>query len=180
MPRRYTRFAFEPPIYTFRVRILGGFYAPANGRDIWREIEIAANQPLSVLGEAIPLAFDFSDPHLWSFFLSGKAWDEQTEYGMRLPYGENPPHDAGATPIRDLPLPGTTGKKEFLFYFDYGDGWEFGVKLVRTSQEMASGEMYPRIATRQGESPPQYPPLDDEDGDDWGDFTIIVPGRADT
>src|SRR5215510_5460634 len=70
----------EPPIYTFRVRILGGFFAPEDARSVWREIEVAANQTLADLGEAIPLAFDFDDPHLWSFFLSGQAWDEATEY----------------------------------------------------------------------------------------------------
>src|ERR671934_3080427 len=76
------RFVPEPPIYTFRVRILGGFYAPRNARDIWREIEVAANQTLAELGHAIPLAFDFDDPHLWSFFLSGKAWDRASEYAL--------------------------------------------------------------------------------------------------
>ena len=68
MPRRRQP---EPPIYTFRVRIRGGYYAPAGEAAVWREIEIAANQTLADLGNAIPLAFDFDDPHLWSFFFSG-------------------------------------------------------------------------------------------------------------
>ncbi len=51
---------------------------------------MAANQTLADLGEAIPLAFDFTDPHLWSFFLGGKAWDAATEYarqGRADPFG---------------------------------------------------------------------------------------------
>ena len=61
MPRRTPP---EPPIYTFRVRILGGYYAPPGKTAVWREIEIAANQTLADLGNAIPRAFDFDDPHL--------------------------------------------------------------------------------------------------------------------
>jgi hypothetical protein len=45
----------------FRVRILGGFYAPSGGPSIWREIELAADQTLGELGEAIPAAFGFDD-----------------------------------------------------------------------------------------------------------------------
>src|SRR5215210_510491 len=132
----------EPPLYTFRVRILGGFYAPENARDIWREIEIAANQTLGDLGEAIPLAFDFDDPHLWSFFLSGKRWDRASEYALAAEpdlFGGPPPRAAERARIRDVPFPGTTGKREFLFLFDYGDEWHFGVKLLRTSNVVAPG-----------------------------------------
>ena len=78
MPR--PRSTLKPPTYTFRVRILGGGYAPPNAPQIWREIELASNQTLAGLGEAIPEAFDFDDPHLWAFFLSGKPWDHATEY----------------------------------------------------------------------------------------------------
>jgi hypothetical protein len=65
-----TRSSVTPATYTFRVRILGGVYAPPDGRQIWRELELTGDQTLGDLGEAIPLAFGFDDPHLWSFFLS--------------------------------------------------------------------------------------------------------------
>ena len=113
-----------------------------------------------------------------AFFLSGRAWDETTEYGMKLPYGESPPNDAAKTLIRDLPLPGTTGKKEFLFLFDFGDNWEFGVKLMRTSQELHPTEAYPRIANSKGEAPPQYPELDD--WDEEVEFEVSADGDPDT
>ncbi len=64
------------------MRILGGFYAPPGSQLIWREIALAANQTLDKLAEAIPLAFDFDDPHMWSFFLSGKPWDTASEYTL--------------------------------------------------------------------------------------------------
>src|SRR3712207_3504707 len=105
MARR--RFKPEPPIYRFRVRILGGFYAPEDCRSISREIEVAANQTLADLGEAIPLAFDFTDPHMWSFFLSVKAWDKKTEYAIEPgddPFaGLLPPGPAEQTPLKVPP-----------------------------------------------------------------------------
>ena len=74
------RSSVTPATHTFRMRILGGVYAPIDGRQIWRELELTGDQTLGDLGEAIPLAFGFDDPHLWSFFLSGKPWDDATEY----------------------------------------------------------------------------------------------------
>jgi hypothetical protein len=164
MPRRRQP---EPPIYTFRVRILGGYYAPSTATAVWRDIEVAANQTLVDLGNAIPEAFDFDDPHLWSFFLSGKAWDRATEYALHSEpnlLGGDRPRAAGRVQIREVPLPGATGKKEFLFLFDYGDEWHFGVKLQRVTEQVESGAQYPRVVASQGEAPPQYPdPEDDED-----------------
>lgn len=158
----------EPPIYTFRVRILGGFYAPAKSTAIWRVLEVAANQTLVDLGNAIPLAFEFTDAHLWSFFLSGKAWDRATEYALHSAtdlLGGPRPRAASRVPIRDVPLPGVAGKKEFLFLFDYGDEWHFSVKLVRLSEQVHPGVRYPRVVDSQGKAPPQYPTPED----DWDD-----------
>jgi len=171
MPR--TRRQVEPPIHTFRVRILGGFLAPEDAaRTVWREIEVAANQTLADLGEAIPLAFDFDDPHLWSFFLNGRAWDPTSEYALDSqpdPFGGGRARAARRVPIREVPLPGASGKKEFLFLFDYGDEWHFGVKLVRLSLTVQPGARYPRVVAQQGTAPPQYPDLEEEKGEEEED-----------
>jgi hypothetical protein len=152
MPRRRQP---ELPVYTFRVRILGGYYAPAGTAEVWREIELAANQTLADLGNAIPLAFDFDDPHLWSFFLSGKAWDRATEYALHSEanlLGGACPRAAGRIRIHEVSFPGATGKKEFLFLFDYGDEWHFGVKLRHVTEQVESGAQYPRVVASQGEA----------------------------
>jgi hypothetical protein len=102
---------------------------PPDGGQIWRELELTGGQTLGDLGEAIPLAFGFDDPHLWSFFLSGKPWDGATEHARSpSPSDDRPALAADRLHIRDA-LAG----KEFLFLFDYGDEWHFGVRLVRTS-----------------------------------------------
>ena len=54
----------------------------------WRKIEIRDNQTLHGLHLAIQDAFEFDNDHLYSFFMSGKAWDRRTEY--RPPEGYHP------------------------------------------------------------------------------------------
>lgn len=161
-----SRFKPEPPIYRFRVRILGGVYAPVDAHEVWREIEVAANQTLADLGQAIPLAFGFDDPHLWAFFLSGKPWDKKTEYGLiaddASPYAA-PNGKATHTLIRDVPYPGRQREREFLFLFDFGDEWHFGVMLVDTTTAIKPGVTYPRVSATQGYAPSQYPDLDEDE-----------------
>jgi hypothetical protein len=169
MPR--ARVTPEPPIYTFRVRIRGGFFAPSDAESVWRELEVAANQTLADLGNAIPEAFGFTDPHLWSFFLSGKPWDGTSEYarqGRTDPLsGARVPSAAGVR-IDQVPFPGRDGTQEFLFLFDYGDEWHFGVQLLGTSPTVLPGVRYPRVVASAGQAPRQYPDAEELD-DDWLD-----------
>lgn len=67
--------------YTFHVSL------PGFGR-VWRKIEITAEQTLEDLHFAIQQAYDWDADHLYSFFMSGKAWDQETEY--LLPEGVSP------------------------------------------------------------------------------------------
>ena len=67
--------------YIFHVSI------PGTGR-VWRKIEIGADQTLEQLHIAIQGAFGFGRGHLYSFFMSGRAWDKSTEYC--LPEGHSP------------------------------------------------------------------------------------------
>jgi len=162
-----------PPIITFRVRLPGFVDEDGTKVDaVWREIEVAANQTLADLGEAIPLAFGFTDPHLWSFFLSGKAWDRRTQYALDSspgPFGELGLPAARRALIGAVPFPGVRGTKEFLFLFDYGDEWHFWVKLVRTSDVVAPDVAYPRVVAKHGKAPPQYEGMEDEEEDDDDD-----------
>ena len=67
--------------YTFHVSL------PSTGR-AWRKIEMRADQTLEDLHFAIQDAYDWDADHLYSFFMSGKAWDTSTEYC--LPEGCDP------------------------------------------------------------------------------------------
>src|SRR5947209_2666104 len=115
------RSTVKPSTYIFRVRLLGGGYSPPKARQIWREIELVGTQTLADLGFAIPEAFDFDDPHLWAFFLSGKPWDRATEYTpepeptfaeqiLGKVVGERPP----ARPAEQFPIREAPAGSEFL------------------------------------------------------------------
>ncbi len=70
--------------YTFHVSL------PGTGRT-WRKIELRADQTLEDLHFAIQRAYKWSADHLYSFFMSGKAWDSSTEYALPegyAPWGE--------------------------------------------------------------------------------------------
>lgn len=61
--------------YTFKV------WLPPE-KSIFRKIEIRADHTLLTLHRAIQEAFDFDDDHLFSFYMSGRAWDRSTEYSL--------------------------------------------------------------------------------------------------
>ncbi|HEU5330964.1 MAG TPA: hypothetical protein VFU78_22915 [Thermomicrobiales bacterium] len=163
MPRKRA-FKPEPPIHRFHVRLLGGPPAGEIG-DVWRDIELAANQTLLDLGWAIPPAFDFDDDHLWAFYLSGQPFDSKTEYALSAepnPFTGEAPKRAEDHTLRGVHFP----RHEFLYIFDFGDEWHFGVQLADKSNDLTPGAAYPRVAASHGKPPPQYPDWDEEEWDD--------------
>lgn len=121
-------------------------------KDVWRRIEMRGDQTLDDLHEAIQEAFNWDNSHLYSFFLSGKAWDSKTEYAS--PYADQGRH-ADAYRLEHLPL--KRGQK-LLYLFDYGDELEHIVKLEAVLPGVVEKrKKYPRITERQGRSVPQYP-----------------------
>ena len=120
--------------------------------DIWRIIEIKGNQMLSSLHKAIFKAFDRFDEHLYSFFMSGKPYDKESEYIS--PYPEAPKSSKLATRIRIDTLFGRDGQN-FLYLFDYGDEWWHEVEFIGISNKAARGN-HPRVVKKHGKSPPQY------------------------
>ena len=47
------------------------------------------------------------------------------------------------------------------FLYDYGDEWIFRVEVIETGKA-EPGAAYPRIVSKIGTAPPQYPQIDDE------------------
>ncbi len=69
--------------YVFHVSL------PGYGR-VWRKIELSSSATLEELHMAIQHAFAFQNDHLYSFFMSGNAWDSATEYALpddTMPFG---------------------------------------------------------------------------------------------
>ena len=102
------------------------------------------------------------------FFLSGKPWDTASEYTLypeRDVFSGQQARDASRAHIRNVPLPGKTGKKEFLFLFDYGDEWHFGVKLLREIPTVRSSGALSTGGRQRGRQPRHSIPTyaDDEE-----------------
>ena len=125
--------------------------------DVWFLIELRREDTLQDLHRAIQRATDFDDDHLYSFYLSGRAWDTETEYA---------PREAGhstRTRIGDVPL---RLKQHFLYLFDYGDEHTFDVQLIEASDTVAATQT-PRVIEQHGTMPPQYGDWDEDEEDDW-------------
>ena len=144
----------EAQTYRFKVSYRGA-------DDVWFLIETSAKHTLDDLHSAIIDAADFDDDHLHAFYLSGRAWDKETEYG------HEDARYSSAISIRKLAL---RLKQRILYIFDFGDQHEFDVQLIETSSEPPREMLArPRVIEQHGEMPPQYPDWDDEseDEEDW-------------
>jgi hypothetical protein len=144
----------EAQTYQFKVSYRGA-------DDVWFIIETSAKHTLDDLHSAIIAAADFDDDHLHAFYLSGRAWDKETEYGH-----EDARHSS-AISIRKLAL---RLKQRILYVFDFGDQHEFDVQLIEISSEPPrETRARPRVIERHGQMPPQYPNWDgeSEDEEDW-------------
>jgi len=142
--------------YTFKVTY-------EDDEDIWRKIEVSENQTLDDLHRIILDSFDFGHDHLYSFYLSGRAWDKSTEYSSPHANGRN----ADRMRIRDLHL---RMKQKFLYLYDFGDQHHFEVQLMEINLDAPKDVRYPVIVEKYGDSPSQYGDWDDEDDEGWEDW----------
>jgi hypothetical protein len=138
--------------YTFKVTY-------QQNQDVWRVIEIAESQTLDDLHDAIRDSVDFDYDHLYSFFMSGEAWDDSTEYASPLNREKG---SASQVKIGGLSL---RMKQRFLYLYDYGDEHRFDVQLIAINPD-APKMQYPRIIEKHGKNPPQYGGWDEEDDEE--------------
>ena len=120
--------------------------------DIWRIIDIKGNQMLSSLHKAVFKAFDRFEEHQYSFFLSNKPYDRESEYTS--PGLDTDGTGKLATRIR-IDSIALYGGPKILYLFDYGDEWWHEVKLISVTERVTRAS-YPRVVKKQGKSPPQY------------------------
>ncbi len=131
-------------LYRFQVKL-------DSKKSIWRRIEMPAYQTLHDLHDVIQEAFEWDDDHLYAFFMSGKAWDEASEYQSPLG-GEG--RSAAKMRLEKLKL---KPKQSFLYLFDFGDEIRHTVTLEEILPKAVKDDVeYPRIIESQGKAPPQY------------------------
>jgi hypothetical protein len=161
----------DPKVYTIDVT----FAAFANtqtfkrrNKKVLRTIEIRGDQTLADLHEAIFIAFDRYDEHLYEFqFGKGPRDRDGPLFRAPFPGGGDPMFgNAEEKTIESLKL---RVKRVFGYLFDFGDEWKHHLEVVAIGEPVA-GEKYPRLAKKIGDSPPQYPDMDEEwDGTGAGD-----------
>ena len=115
----------------------------------WRRIVVPGDFPLESLAEAILQAFDFDNDHMYHF-------EFRDERGQRVeivcPHIEDAKAWADEVALQELPLAeGDT----MTFVFDYGDNWQFTVKLESvTDDDTTLTEA--KVVKSSGKAPAQY------------------------
>jgi Plasmid pRiA4b ORF-3-like protein len=102
-------------------------------------IELRGDQTLDDFHNAIQNAFGWEDDHLYSFFLSGRAWDDSSYESPHS--GEGRPADKYY--LEHLPL---AAGHEFIYIFDFGDEHTHKIRLEAIeSSGVKPGVAYPTI-----------------------------------
>ena len=154
------------PVFIFKVALAGR-------KSIWRRIALEGNHTLDDLHWMIFSAFDRDDEHLYSFYfprpgtkkLSMSRMRDAIEYACPFSCGTGGPVDGGAersaaeAKLQALKL---QPKQVFFYLFDFGDEWWHQITVEAVDAPAEKGK-YPRILDSRGQSPPQYPDLDEED-----------------
>ena len=130
--------------------------------NVYRAFEIAATSSLYALAQAIVMSFDFDFDHAFGFYskLKGNIYDSPVQYELFVDMGESESEARSVKRTRvdeAFPSPGT----KMRFLFDYGDGWEFRVELVKRKHKEPKVKL-PRLLVSAGKAPAQYPDPEDE------------------
>ena len=130
--------------------------------NVYRAFEIAATSNLYALAQAIVMSFDFDFDHAFGFYskLKGNIYDSPVQYELFVDMGESESEARSVKRTRvDEAFPSRGTKMRFLF--DYGDGWEFRVELVKRKPKEPKVKL-PRLLVSAGKAPAQYPDPEDE------------------
>jgi hypothetical protein len=131
-------------VYVFRAELAGH-------PGVVRVVALREDQTLDDLHQVFRGEFGWDDPHLYSFWLSGRIWN-QPETEFTSPDGiEDSDARSAVVALDSLGLEQGQG---IAYLFDFGDEWEVAVTVAEI-READYGD-YPRVLEREGEAPPQY------------------------
>jgi hypothetical protein len=154
-------------LYTMEIFIIDG---PVSEKFIKRNpvisrtIEIQGDQTLEDFHRVIFNAFEREEEHMYEFQIGGKGPNDPKAKRYVLaeafesPVEETiPKGNISTTRISSLKL---KLNESFGYWFDFGDDWWHQINVISIKEEIPDGK-YPRVINRVGESPPQYPDLDE-------------------
>lgn len=121
-------------LYVFRVK---NYYA----KTIWIQLEIGRDSTLEDLHQVIWDEFNLEWGHLYSFYISGKFWDQTTEVCHPDADGTK---KANSVKIGSLRLgPGS----KFVYLYDYGEEHRFEIECKQVAQA-EKDVRYPRVVKK--------------------------------
>jgi len=124
-------------------------------KGLWRRLAVPAEAALEQLASAILNAYNFDHDHLYDFRYKNRLGIEEHIYH---PYMDEGPW-VSAVRVGEIPLqPG----QRMTFLYDYGDQWEFEVRLEGIHP--ADTEVKIRVLEAEGEAPEQYPQWEEDEG----------------
>lgn len=123
-----------------------------------RDIEVSSSSTLADLAEAIVAAFGFDLNHAYYSKLTGKLFDSPLRFELFADI-----EGGGSRSVKGTRVTTAFQKvgSAMTFLYDYGDEWRFRVEVIGTGQAQPDAN-YPRIVSKIGKAPPQYPDIDDE------------------
>lgn len=126
--------------------------------EVSRRIAVRGDQTLADVHEELRDGFEWSDDHLFSFWLDGEFWgSKESEY--TAPFEPEPGSQTADIALERLGL--TRGQK-LAYVFDFGDEWRVNLTLAET-RPADETETYPVTLERRGKAPPQYAIPDEEE-----------------
>jgi hypothetical protein len=137
---------FRDGVYTFKVSLC----------KIWRRIVIPGSASLDDLSGIILRSVDFDESQLYCFSFKNRfGWTLRVNH----PLLQEGPYTHRYR-VGDLPL--TKGSR-LMYLFDFGEQWEFDIKLERIDPPNPDLKQ-PKITACYGEPPEQYPTWEEDSG----------------
>lgn len=149
-------------LYRLKVSIMGL-------EGVSRTIEASGNCTFDELHWAIFKCFDRYDPHLYSFFLTGRDTDSlrTIHKAQEITHTDAVDGFMGMGGGKDSAAEKTldsAGLHEGMvlhYWFDFGDDWWHRIH-VESAEEAGGGAKRLKVVESVGESPPQYPDTEGE------------------
>ncbi len=150
----YTRPGGELSLGTHIFKVgLARWYGGWGDCSVWCRLAVPPDISLDELAGVILRAFKLDDDHLYDFRYRDQRGKSRV---YNHPYADEGPFTSEiAVGETDLAL-----KDEMLFTFDYGDDWQFKVRL----EQIEAGPCRlrrPEVVESAGKAPPQYPPFEE-------------------
>lgn len=161
MQKTTTKLKNEVFIFNVKLRTNSPLYQIRRMKgDIWREIAVLNNWSLYELAGAIVESFNFDFDHCFGFFSNISEYnyfDSEKRYELFADLKDQGIEQTGAKSVKKTKIKEVWQKvgDKIMFLFDYGDDWQFIVKLIGFS-ERENKQEYPRILKKVGRAPRQY------------------------